>query len=128
MNMTSFLSEALIDSYFTAGTKYISLHTGDPGAAGTANEVTTGMDANYARKAATFVKSANGLLFQAKNNADVVFNAAAAGASHTITYLSVFSAASGGNCLARLQLSSPLPVSGSTVVSFALNDIVIKGE
>lgn len=125
---TTYTSEQIIDLLFTNSTKYVSEHTGNPGAAG-ANEVTTGIDANYARKAVTLVKSLDGSIYRARNSADIVFAAAAAGASYTVTHLSIWSAATGGNCLAVLPvLGSGLPVVAGTINTFAINDIVIRGE
>jgi hypothetical protein len=129
MTTTTYLSDQIIETYFATPTGlYIALHTGDPGTAGTANELVIGTDANYVRKAVDFVKSADGLIYVAKNNADVVFNAAASGASYTVTHITVKSASTGGNTLAVLALVSPLPTVAGTVNSFATNDIVIRGE
>lgn len=126
MSNTTYLSDQIITTLI-AGTKYISEHTNDPGATGD-NEVTTGIDTAYVRKSATLVKSALGALYQAKNDADVVFNAAGAGASYTVKYLGIWSAVSGGNLLAVLALpGSGLPVVAGTINTFATNDIVVIG-
>ena len=62
MSTSVFASEQLLKWLFTGdtlGTRptswYVSLHTGDPTADGSANEVT---DANYARQSATFTAAA----------------------------------------------------------------------
>lgn len=125
---TTYTSEQIIDLLFTDSTKYLSAHTGNPGATG-ANEVTSGVDANYARQAVTFVKSLDGTVYRARNNASVVFPAAAAGSSYTVTYLCVWSASTGGNCLAVLPLiGSGLPVVAGTINTFATGDVTIRGE
>lgn len=125
---TTYASEQIIDLLFTGGGKYVSLHDGSPGAAG-ANEITVGDDANYARKAVTLVKSLDGAIYRGRNNADVVFNAAAAGASYTVTHICIWDALTAGNCLAVLQVNgSGLPVVVGTVITFAINDIVVRGE
>jgi hypothetical protein len=125
---TTFTSEQIIDLLFVDSGKYISLHIGAPGATG-ANEVTTGNDANYARVASTLVKSLDGTIYRARNGADVVFSAAAGGTSHTVTYICIWDALTAGNCLAVLPVNgSGLPVVAGTVITFAINDIVVRGE
>lgn len=126
-NVTTYASEQIINSLYS-GALFVSEHTGDPGRTGAA-EVTTAQDANYVRSSATFVKSANGLLFQAKNQADVSFPAASSGANYSVSHIGIWSAATGGNCLAVIPLQAgALPVVGGTINTFAANDIVIKGE
>ena len=125
-NITTHTSDQIISTLFT-GVLYIAEHTGDPGKTGI-NEVTVGQDASYVRKSATFVKSADGLIFQAKNQADVSFAAAAAGANYSVTHISVWTAVSGGNCRAVLPLAAVIPVVAGTINTYAINDIVIKGE
>ncbi|MWK56896.1 hypothetical protein GO594_12990 [Pseudomonas otitidis] len=127
MSTPTYTSEQIIDLLFTNSTKYVSAHTGDPGATG-ANEVAAGVDANYARKATSLVKSLSGTIYRARNSADVVFNAAAAGSSYSVTHLGIWDAASGGNFLAALPLPAALPVVAGAINAFALNDIVIRGD
>jgi hypothetical protein len=127
MATTTYLSEQIVDTFFV-GSKFVALHTGDPGTAGTANELTTGTDANYARKAVTLAKVADGAVFTAKNSGSVAMNAGAAGVNYTITHITIKSAVSAGNTLAVLPLVVPISVSAGTVVSFAINDIVVRGE
>lgn len=74
---------------------YVSLHTATPGTNG-GNEVTTGNDSAYARKPVTFgTPSAQ----QTTNSTLVQFNAAASGASYTVTHFGVWDALTGGNFL-----------------------------
>lgn len=128
MTTPTYISEQIIDDYFTAGPVYISEHTGAPGATGI-NEVTTGLDANYARQASTLVKSLDGTIYRARNNADVSFPAAAGGSSYTVTHLCVWDAITAGNLLATMAVAgSGLPVVAGTINTFATNDIVIRGE
>lgn len=128
MTTSTYISEQIIDTFFTDSGKYVSEHTANPGATGI-NEVTTGIDANYVRKAVTFVKSASGTVFRARNNADIVFPAAGAGASYTVTFLCIWSALTGGNLLAVLAIpGSGLPVVAGTINTFAINDIVVLGD
>lgn len=126
MSNTTYLSDQIITTLI-AGARFVSEHTNDPGATGI-NEVTTGIDSAYVRKPATLVKTALGTLYQAKNDADVVFNAAGAGASYTVKFLGIWSAVSGGNLLAVLALpGAGLPVVAGTINTFATNDIVVIG-
>lgn len=132
MTMPLFGSEQLIKYFFTASTVdtrptawSIALHTGNPGD-GTANELTTGVDANYARKAVTFAAAANGNIWEAKNSGAVAMNAAAVGASYTIPYITIRD--NSGDVLATIQLQTPIPVVAGTVITFAINDIVIRGD
>lgn len=128
MNSTTYSSEQIIDLLFTAGTVYIAEHTGVPGATG-ANEVTSGVDSNYARQAATMVKSLDGTIYRARNNADISFPAAAGGSSYTVTHVSIWDAVTAGNCLAHMPVTgSPIPVVAGGINTIATNDIVVRGE
>ena len=126
--MTStYLSQQIIADYFV-GTKYISKHTSNPGATG-ANEVTVGIDSAYARQAATMASSLDGNYYRARNDADVVFPAAGAGASYNVTHIAVWDAVTGGNCLAIAPVTGgTIPVVAGTINTFAANDIVVRGE
>lgn len=124
---TTYTSEQIIDLLFTNSGKFVSLHTANPGATG-ANELTTGVDANYARKAVTLVKSANGTVYQAKNNASIAFSAAAAGANYSVTHACIWSAATAGNCLAVLPLAVALPTVAGTINTFATGDLTVLGD
>lgn len=125
---TTYTSEQIIDTLFVGATKYISLHTANPGATG-ASEVTSGVDANYERKSATLVKSLDGTVYRARNNSDIVFEPGAVGASYTALYLGIWDSATAGNCIAVAQITgSGLPVVEGTVITFATNDIVVRGE
>jgi hypothetical protein len=83
----------------------VKLHIGDPGAAGTANAsaVTT-------RNAATWNAPSAGAMTLAS------LTAWAMTASETVSHLSLWDAATGGNFLESLALTSPVPViSGSSL-------------
>ena len=135
MPMSAALSQDVLKYYFTAGAPmarptawYVGQHIGNPGRTG-ANEVTSGDDSAYARKAGAFAVTdveADGI-YEAKNTADVVMNAAAVGASYEVTHLSVWTAASGGTLLGTMALAVPLPVVEGAINSFAIGDIVLKG-
>lgn len=133
MPMSTFASEQSIKYFFTASgvatrpaAWTVALHTAYPGADGATAEVTTGIDSAYARKSVTFAAALNGAIWEAKNSGAVVMNAAGAGASYTITYLSIRDGS--GNVLAIIPLTTPVPVVAGTVVTFAINDILIRGD
>jgi hypothetical protein len=124
---TTYLSDQIITDYFT-GTVYISEHISNPGFTG-ANEVTVGIDSNYARQSANMVKTLDGNIYRARNDADVIFPAAGGGASYNVTYIGIWDAVTGGNCLAVTPVSGgSIPVVAGTINTFALNDIVVRGE
>ncbi|MCZ4321461.1 hypothetical protein [Pseudomonas anguilliseptica] len=124
---TTYLSDQIITSLF-GGTKYISEHTANPGATG-ANEVTTGVDSAYVRRAAALSKSLDGNFYRARNSADISFPAAGAGASYSVTHIGVWDALTGGNCLAVAPVTGgAIPVVAGTINTFAANDIVVRGE
>jgi hypothetical protein len=62
----------------------IGLHTGDPTQNGSANEVTTGLDAAYVRQTATWTRT----LGQVANAALINFPVTAA--TYTVTYITVW--------------------------------------
>jgi hypothetical protein len=86
-------------------TWYLGLAVGDPGAAGTANEVDTGThDANYARQAITTQYDGAGAFPLVENVGGINFPAGAAGVSYTDTHYTIWDAVSGGNCWAKSAL------------------------
>jgi hypothetical protein len=90
------LDHALGTTAFTSPTDvYVGLHTGSPLDNNTgANEVTTS-GTGYARKVAAFASAAGGA---ASTNATITFDAATANWG-TITHISLYDGASGGNLL-----------------------------
>lgn len=71
---------------------YVALHTGDPGEAGSANEVSGN---GYARQAASWTAPDAG----ASENAGAITFTAAGGDWGAIAHASIWTAASGGQCL-----------------------------
>ena len=107
---------------------FISQHISNPGRAGD-NEVSGAVDSAYARKAVSLAVTdaeADGI-YEAKNTADVVMNAAGVGASYEVTHLGIWTAAVGGTLLGTLALQVPLPVVEGAINSYAIGDIVLKG-
>ena len=112
----------------TAGNLYISLHTADPGEAGsqTTSEATyTG----YARVAVA--RSAGGWSVAANvaSNASAVGFPAATGGSNTLTHFGIGTNASGaGTLLMSGALSSSLAVSAGITPSFASGQLTINAD
>lgn len=82
---------------------YISLHTGDPGTTG-ANELTTAVDADYARQSVTFNAPSGG---QAANSANQSWTADVAATTHDITHIGVWDALTNGNFILGGALAVP---------------------
>lgn len=133
MNVAEFSSEQLLKYLFTTaslGTRptswYVALHTGDPTLDGSGNEASY---TAYARVAADFTASqpgGAGTAWRVDNDADVTF--AATDASVTVTHVTVFDAASGGNCLAVLALPLSRTVASGGTFSIPAGELVLTGE
>lgn len=101
-----------------AGSLYLSLHTADPGEAGTqtTNEVGTGAYAGYARVAVTRASGAGGFTVTGNSvspTSNTDFPACTGGTGATLTHFGVCSAASGttGLLLYKGALSPNITVS-----------------
>lgn len=110
----------------TAGSFYISLHTGDPGEAGsqTTNEATY---TSYARVAVA--RSAGGWTVSGNNvsNAAAINFPAATGGTNTITHFGIGSDLSGaGNLFFKGALSASLAVSTGITPSFAIGELDVN--
>ena len=109
-----------------AGSFYVSLHTADPGEAGsqTTSEATY---TSYARVAVA--RSAAGWTIAAANvsNAAAVTFPAATGGSNTITYFGIGSDSSGaGNLFFSGALTASLVVSSGITPSFAIGELDVN--
>lgn len=78
---------------------FVALHTGDPGEAGSANEVAAG--SGYARVSANFTRTGG----TATNDATITFGPATADKG-TVTHVSIKDASSGGNTIWKKALPS----------------------
>ena len=115
-----------IQNSAVAGSFYISLHTADPGEAGsqTTSEATY---TSYARVAVA--RSAAGWTIASANvsNAAAVTFPAATGGSNTITYFGIGSDASGaGNLFFSGALTASLAVSSGITPSFAIGELDVN--
>lgn len=119
-DLTTHAKQQLLKYAFTTdalGTRpttwHLALHVGDPGAAGSANEIDPGThDANYARQAITMQYDGAGAFPIVENGAALAFPAAAAGSSHSATHYSIWDASTGGNC----WIKSALPGGSVSIV------------
>lgn len=128
MAMSAFAAQDTLKYNFTASSVAarptswtVSLHVGDPGTAGTANEVT---DSGYARKAVTFVlDNTNPALPFVKNTALLQFGIAAV--SYTVTHVVVWSNA--GNPLSIQRLVADKVIGVGVQAEFAVGELIIGG-
>lgn len=110
----------------TAGSLYVSLHTGDPGEAGsqTTSEATY---TSYARVAVA--RSAAGWTVSGSNcsNAAAITFPAATGGTNTITHFGIGTDSSGaGNLLFKGALSASLAVSSGITPAFAIGELDVN--
>lgn len=109
---------------------YISLHSGDPGTAGTANNVQTTITGSANRTAVattsfSTVGAAVGGGFQITNSASVqITTNASAGA--TVTYFGVWDAITAGNFLASGALTTSVDVVAGDTVQFNAGALAIR--
>jgi len=122
MGMTSYF-QAQVLGLLTGS--YVALHTGDPGPTGAGNQLA---DANYVREAVTLTSPSDGdgdNVYQISNSAEVAFPALAAGT--TLYYFSLWDAATAGNCLLTVPLSSSKVLSVGGVARFPIGELIVKG-
>lgn len=115
-----------IQNSATAGSFYISLHTGDPGETGdqTTSEATY---TSYARVAVA--RSGAGWTISGANasNAAAINFPAATGGTNTITHFGIGSDSSGaGNLFFKGVLSASLAVSSGITPSFAIGELDVN--
>jgi len=111
-------------------TVFVSLHSGDPGTAGTSNNVQSTITGSANRTSVTTstfstVGSAPGGGFQITNNNSVQITTNAAGGA-TVTYFGVWDAVTGGNFLASGQLTTSVDVVAGDTVQFNAGALAIR--
>lgn len=111
----------------TAGSLYISLHTADPGEAGSpsTNEATY---TSYARVAVTRSGAAWTVSGNSATNAATVSFPACTGGSNTITHFGVSTASSGGTLLFKGALTASLAVSSGITPQFAASALTVTED
>lgn len=110
---------------------YVSVHTGDPGTAGTSNDATAAITGTTRKavssSAFTSVGAAGGGGFQITNTGVVQITASAVNvATQTLTHFGIWDAASSGNFLASGSLSASVDVATGDTVQFNIGAMAIK--
>lgn len=115
--ITNYLGNAILTTRFTSVSTYLSLHTSDPGTNGSgATELIGG---GYARQLLAWTTASNRTI--ANTNAMKFLNLTAG----TVTYLAIWDALSGGNCLYSVAMPTPMVVTAGQYVTFPVSDIAI---
>ena len=99
---------------------YIALHTGDPGEAGSANEIGAGV--GYARQSAAFTSNGDGTV---DNDALITFGPNTNTNWGSVTHVSVWTAASGGSCLYKGPLTAAKTVNIGDSLDIAAAALVV---
>lgn len=126
MAISTFAGNLVLDWLLdnTAATRptawYLSLHTGDPGLTG-ANELVTGTDADYVRKAITFAAAAS---LAKATDAGVTWTANAGATPYIVTHIGIWDALTAGNFLAYGALAVPEPVAAGGALNLAAGRVI----
>lgn len=99
----------------------VSMHTESPGAAGTANEVSTGVDADYVRHAVTFGSEAGGVTL---SDLAVSHTADAVATTYTVKYIVIWDVTN-ADPLVTLELVVPITFTAGATKTFNIGDIAI---
>jgi len=122
-DLTDYSEKYLLDYLLTGSSKYVALHTADPGEDGSTGEVDVGTDADYVRKAVTFGAATLGV-GQSVNTSAVSWTVNSSSGGYTVTHGSIWDAASGGNCLYKAQLAVPKALVADEVFTMAVGEII----
>lgn len=136
MAFSQYLATEILD-WFKGGamptalsTVFLTVHSGDPGVAGTSNNVTSTIRGDSNRVSITTstlstVGAASGGGFQITNGGVVQVSASAA-AGATVTHFGIWDANSAGNFLASGQLTTSVAVVTGDTVQFNIGAMAIK--
>lgn len=121
MSISNYAENKLLDAIFNAAAyseadRYAQLHIGDPGETGANNAA-----AETARQSITGAAAVGGT-FTSVN--DLIW--AGVAATETYSHLSIWDAASGGNCLWTGSLTSPEPVNIGNTFTIAAGDLAVS--
>jgi len=111
---------------------YVSLHSSDPGTAGTSGDVTNTVTNSVNRTSISsanlsVVSGASGGGFEVTNTGVVQLTTSANNSTPiTVTHFGVWDAASGGNFLASGQLTSSVDVELGDTVQFNINAMAVR--
>jgi len=100
----------------------VRLHTGDPGEAGTANEVLVANDSNYTGPiAVTFGTSTAG---SSPSTLQVTHTPSVAAGTYSVTHASVWATAPGSVSLIKGPLATPRSISNASPLTFEIGEII----
>ena len=102
---------------------FVALHTGDPGEAGSANEVLVANDADYTRKTVAFADPVAGS-GMCLSEGQVSHTPAVAASPYTVTHASIWTLASDGVCLIKGALPIPRTISNAAPLTFEIGEII----
>lgn len=125
--LTNFAEDLILAWVFTTGTAtrptawYVALHTADPTETGAVAEVVVGTDADYVRKSITFAAPSGGTT---ASSAAVSWTVDAASGGYTVTHISIWDAATTGNCLIKGALLAERVLVANGVLTFNIGDII----
>ena len=112
----------------SAGSLYVSLHTADPGEAGSQN-TSEATYTSYARVAVARTTGGWDVASGVGSNQSAINFPAATGGSNTITYFGVGTDSSGaGNLLFSGALTASLAISSGITPSFAANALTVTAD
>lgn len=125
MSLSNHAEDLLLDYLFGVSVTqppgiFVALHDGDPGETG-ANEVTTSEDSAYARKVVTMGASSSG---QVLSTSAVTWTAGTVAADFDVTHASIWDTITGGNCLIIGALTATRTITGGTVLTFEIGEIL----
>ena len=129
MSMSVYRADASLTAPLKTGTPFLMLHIGDPGYQGLNNEAQISA-ADITRKAITFgTIGDHGTNMERRvlNSAQVAWSGAEIDAAQSITYFSIWSAVSGGNCEFIDAITVP-KTTGSDGVTIAIGDLEVAIE
>lgn len=98
-------------------TRYVRLHSSDPGVSGATGEIT---GSGYAAQTVAFTRTNNVV-----NNTAAITFPVVTSTAYVVTHYSIFDAASGGNMLARCALAVPKTLDVGDAASFGIGEIII---
>lgn len=137
MGMSKHLKKSLLEFTFSgqpfgspSASLFMALHTGDPTESGGLGEVfPANDDTAYARQSVVFATTQVGEENRVKNSSSVVFPPVVYGSNgseYTVTHLSIWDAATGGNMLEYGALANSIIREATIGLTFDPNTLVIS--
>jgi len=110
-----------VDSVTRPTAWFVAIHTADPTETGATAEMVVGTDADYVRQAVTMGTSSSG---SSASTTQVVFTPAAAAGTYAVTHVSIWDAATVGNCIMYGALATPRSISNASPLTFEIGEII----